>query len=522
VARFRDVTLDITSAERKASRTGLLSAHLEVVNSPVGEWSGAIQIPVLTFEQLDVLEDLVREPETTRPELGGTAGRAYAATCGQGLFDATVGRWGMLAWARDKVREQNLDGIRLRIRSDSPVVSAQPWELLYSADDAAFLALQSDISIVREPVRVGASPTAQVPHPLRVLLVGAAPSDQGAIEVERELRELKSLLEGFRDAVEVHAIVPATFEAMRTTLRDEGPWHVVHFSGHGDFDRKVGSMVIFEKPDRTSDAIGGEALAAALSGRSETRLVVINACRGSMGASRGIVNPLARTLMGQGLPAVIAMQFEVTDRAAIPFAASFYRMLIATGDVEAALGEARTTISLTALYGNESPIEMGALRCLEWCTPVMHLDADSGLLFDPDTTDLPVAPNLDAVLPTPLRSDEVRIRQVERLKWELSFASHGRSPAELLDEVERTLRDTLDVRTLNKAPGRIESKVGGVFGAFIPGGLGATELIEATVQAVGRITQVRVTSRSWNTILDQGRNEAHIRKLAARLSDLAK
>ncbi|MCG8423634.1 MAG: CHAT domain-containing protein [Proteobacteria bacterium] len=68
-------------------------------------------------------------------------------------------------------------------------------------------------------------------------------------------------------------------------------------------------------------------------------------------------------------PAVIAMQFEITDKAALAFADELYPALVDGLPVDAAVAEART-----AIYTLPSDIE--------WGTPVLYMRAADGVLFD--------------------------------------------------------------------------------------------------------------------------------------------
>lgn len=67
---------------------------------------------------------------------------------------------------------------------------------------------------------------------------------------------------------------------------------------------------------------------------------------------------------------MVAMQASITDDAALIFTRYFYRDLIETGAVDAALTEARLR-----MQGNGHPIE--------WGTPVLYMRALSGQLFQP-------------------------------------------------------------------------------------------------------------------------------------------
>jgi hypothetical protein len=83
---------------------------------------------------------------------------------------------------------------------------------------------------------------------------------------------------------------------------------------------------------------------------------------------RGI-HSVAQSLMQQGIPAVVAMQFEVTDEAAIAFAQRFYEVLAAGHLVDTAVAEARK-----AIFGQGHEVE--------WGTPVLYLRSSEGHIFD--------------------------------------------------------------------------------------------------------------------------------------------
>src|SRR5205807_206208 len=76
----------------------------------------------------------------------------------------------------------------------------------------------------------------------------------------------------------------------------------------------------------------------------------------------------AQSLVKQGIPVVIAMQFEITDKTAIQFSQEFYTRLAASDPVDAVLAEARK-----AIYFQSSPIE--------WATPVLYMRSPDGLVF---------------------------------------------------------------------------------------------------------------------------------------------
>ena len=103
--------------------------------------------------------------------------------------------------------------------------------------------------------------------------------------------------------------------------------------------------------------------------RHSLRLVVLNACEGAKGGREDILSSTAATLVQSGLPAVLAMQYDITDGAAVELAESFYDALAAGVPVDTAVTEARNAVSLA----NE--------HSLEWGTPVLYLRSADGNLF---------------------------------------------------------------------------------------------------------------------------------------------
>jgi len=99
------------------------------------------------------------------------------------------------------------------------------------------------------------------------------------------------------------------------------------------------------------------------------RLAVLNSCEGARATTGDPFASLAASLVRQGIPAVTAMQFEISDRAACTFAEEFYAALAQGYPVDAALAEARK-----------------AIYCLpedvEWGTPVLYMRSPDGVLFD--------------------------------------------------------------------------------------------------------------------------------------------
>src|SRR5262249_23164964 len=106
-----------------------------------------------------------------------------------------------------------------------------------------------------------------------------------------------------------------------------------------------------------------------MKGKSRLRLVVLNSCLGTEGDAAQPFSSTAAGLVASGIPAVIAMQFEISDNAALEIARTFYTSLALNFPVDKALTEARRKIYLSNL------------DTLEWATPVLYMQVPDGQLF---------------------------------------------------------------------------------------------------------------------------------------------
>ncbi len=109
-------------------------------------------------------------------------------------------------------------------------------------------------------------------------------------------------------------------------------------------------------------------LSRELAEESTVRLVVLNSCQSARRPDADVFAGISSAIVTRGIPAVVAMQFAISDGAATAFADEFYRALAELLPLDAAVSEARRAIA-------------NRIRNNEWATPVLYLRADSGVLF---------------------------------------------------------------------------------------------------------------------------------------------
>ncbi|MBP8291678.1 MAG: CHAT domain-containing protein, partial [Caldilineaceae bacterium] len=285
---------------------------------------------------------------------------------GQRLFDAVfAGQVGQCFVRSLDAADRDEKGLRIRLRlNDAPELAGLPWEYLYATTPKpGFLALSDTTPIVRYLELQQEEKALKVLPPLRVLAVVSNPQDVTPLEVEKEWTRLHDALADLqsRQLVSLERLDPSTPGALQRRLRDEdaGAVHILHFIGHGAYDeeRNLGGFY-FENEKRQHHFLAAQDLAILLQDHDTLRLLFLNACEGARSGQEDLFTGAAQTLVQQGIPAVLAMQFPVGDAAAIALCHEFYQALAQGLPVDACVGEARKVIKVS---GNE----------LEWGTPVL-------------------------------------------------------------------------------------------------------------------------------------------------------
>jgi CHAT domain len=272
-------------------------------------------------------------------------------------------------------------GLRLRLRIQAPEIAALPWEYLFDPDHEHFVARTNMTSIVRYVEVDTPADSLHVDFPLRVLGVIAGPTDQARLQKELEQARMEQALADLcqRGLVTLTWARGGTYDALSDALGDVRP-HILHFIGHGGFDESRGEgTIILEREDCTSLPLPATNLGELLLGGGTVRLVVLNSCEGARSSGQKLFSSTAATVVRRGVPAVVAMQYPITDQAAVRFSHELYEKLAASQPVDRAVASARLH-----LHSDEP-------RSPEWGTPVLFLQSDSGLLFSTGVHKVPIA-----------------------------------------------------------------------------------------------------------------------------------
>jgi len=374
---------------------------VSVLHSPAGEARETMRFP---FSEL-VLENRLQALQIALLRSGGkrrlvpTQEEKAVQDFGRELFDALFtgevrSRYDVSQ--REAARQDR--GLRLRLYVQSPELAVLPWEFLYDPRQAEYVFLSRNTPVVRYLELPQVIEPLTVTPPLRILGMIASPCDLAPLDIEHEKQRVEKAIHDLqgRGLVDLTWLEGQTWRDLQRVMRG-GPWHVFHFIGHGGFDRsgEEGFIALADEEDKMQ-RLPATQLARLLADQDSLRLALLNSCEGARGSQRDIFSSTAAILVRRSIPAVLAMQYEITDQAAIEFARTFYEALADGLPVDAAVTEARKAISLAVT------------NTIEWGTPVLYMRSPDGVLFQVARPS-PVAP------PVPPETAEVKRLEQEKL-----------------------------------------------------------------------------------------------------------
>lgn len=372
----------------EVSAVGDEQTYVIVVRSTAGEARQITKLPVTATE----LENNLLKLENAILRSGDSAYTTTGAhehtvqAFGRTLFDFLLpGETRTLYYECLREAAHHDRGVRLKLSLHTPALAALPWEFLYDTRKRDFLCLDPHTPLVRYTELPQTPPPLAVEPPLQILGVIADPIDMPArLDVQEEKRRISRAIRSLEEngLVQLTWLEGQTWRDLQRIMRAGGvPWHIFHFIGHGGFDeqRNEGFIVLADDEQKSHRLYATQLARLLARQRASLRLVLLNACDGARTGQQDVLSSTAATLINSGVPAVLAMQYEIADAAAVEFANTFYESLADNLPVDAAVAEARNAIN----FRNA--------RSLEWGIPVLHMRAPDGHLFSLVNFTYPVA-----------------------------------------------------------------------------------------------------------------------------------
>ena len=272
------------------------------------------------------------------------------------LFPGAVRR--LYDTARSIQRSERLSVI---LTSTIPWVADLPWEFCFDPVRHTSISME-ELHFIRNVMTAVPAEIIDDRQRLRILVASAQPMSLGKLSVKEEeaviRRGFEPLCESGLAEVEVLArATPASLHGYVST----GRYSVVHFIGHGEYDRaNDNGFLVFQDDEGNPYKVDERSIRRILCGRS-IRLIFLNACETGQGGSADFNSGVAPALVAGGVPIVVANQYRVLDTSATFFAQHFYWSLAQGMEVGQAVREARIAVDYS-LTGES----------IDWAIPVLY------------------------------------------------------------------------------------------------------------------------------------------------------
>jgi len=278
--------------------------------------------------------------------------------------------------ARD-IADSNQGSVRFRLHFDESAseLHALRWETLRDPDDRESALLTSDKVLFSRYVASHRPPPRQ-PRPvsaMKALVVIANPSDLGslliplsAIDVEAETAAANKRLKLF----EVTSLISngtATFKNMMAKLREER-FDLLYLVCHG-YDLYGEPRLVLEMENGKAEVVDGDVMIRQFHQITAPRMVVLASCYSGGASQTASSTALARLgprlAFDIGIPAVIAMQGEISVPTASQFLTTYFENVSQHGEVDRAVSAARAAVAGRT----------------DWWVPVLYMRVTNGKIW---------------------------------------------------------------------------------------------------------------------------------------------
>ena len=349
-------------------------------------WSPAFQVlnEATGKLRLDRINQPVQDCLADASRLTGESIRRVGEALFECLFDNQLREDFWQTYREIVIQKQQRLQVSLEINERAiPELIAYPWELMrfpqrYQRGEIQ-LATDPKLSLVRSRynVTVDDKPAIQVTanEPLKIALVVAIPTaDYQLSQVEyQEVQRFLTRLANQQDNLDVLPVInPATSRKVATQLSQNQP-DIFHFIGHGQLisenGKEVGQIALVRdsgEPDwKMADFF------SRLFTQHRPKIVILQACETGKQSETDGFSSVASRLMLQGIPVVIAMQYQVSNQTVSGFVKDFYEEIVKGNSVNVAVQQARFNIVLD--NGDEQ---------LDFAIPVIYMNAADGCLWE--------------------------------------------------------------------------------------------------------------------------------------------
>ncbi len=291
---------------------------------------------------------------------------------------------------KESLRASYSEEEKKEAKEAATLLLALPWELLHDGNTYLFQGAEA-VRVRRQLPNTKRREVLITEPPIRILLVSPRPEDEKAAYIDHRVSALPLVgaLEQLGKLAELTVLHPPTFpalcEELKRAMAAKTPYHVVHFDGHGIYNKEVGlGGLCFEDPqdvkklqERRSEIIYAEKLSEVLRDH-RIPLVFLEACQTAQ-AEESPTASVAASLLNQGVASVVAMSHSVLVETARRFVETFYKTLVQGERVGDAMLQAQQQLKADSF--RMKVFGAGELRMEDWFVPVLFQEKDDPQLF---------------------------------------------------------------------------------------------------------------------------------------------
>ena len=334
------------------------------------------------------LESAVLEIDEKNLQGLKTRGEQVLRDFGRGVFRSVFTEVPLIQQVYDRSKGAAQD-LRIKLRIEAAELAGLPWEYLFDESD-----VQGFVSLTRPVVRhldtAGGVSRMGVKGPLRILgmIADPATTEWPKLDVVRERDRINKGIDALQHdgRVDFQWVPGGTGKDLMKKLL-EGEWHIFHFIGHGGVDEAApgfdsfderGFVVMVDEDGKPVKKFASDLATMLMEARRSLRLIVLNCCESArINVGDRFGNPAIGLMKTGWLPAVVAMQFPITDNAAISMSEGFYAALAGNRPIDDAVTLARRFIQQRSR--------------VEWGIPVLYMRSSDGKIFDVQTPPPPAS-----------------------------------------------------------------------------------------------------------------------------------
>ncbi len=333
---------------------------------------GEVTLPLLHRQLVEIFEtwlglDCIRREKETK---------AFGSLLFGILFGGEV--YSLFDELRQKAGKGNRLRVELSFQGEAFDLAGFPWEFAYVPDTEtrAGYFLSTDASLVLSryiPLNQARQDSLQPSTgPLRILAVVSSPPGLDPVISDPVVKTIKDLAKEY--PVEVKVLAAPTVDALTGQLDTFRP-HVLHYLGHSRFNESQmqGEIALLadnkKEPRWVPDRLFAEFFRQL---EAKPRLVILHSCEGGANEIQARFAGLAPQLVRIDIQAVVAMQYPITNRAAIMFSNAFYRRVASGAPVDDAVQAGRAELVRYPDYGYSNRV---------FGTPMLWMRSQTGLVL---------------------------------------------------------------------------------------------------------------------------------------------